>query len=71
MGRSAADEPCGGCATLERERQRQGWVNRKARGSPLAQALSRIGRTALARVFDAYGKKQGQHDLRDAARRAT
>ena len=67
LGRSAADD-VRRLRQLERELQRQGWVTRDSDGLTLSpKALRRLGRTALARVFDDLsGKKQGQHDLRDA-----
>ena len=67
LGRSAADD-VRRLRQLERELQRQGWVTRDSGGLTLSpKALRRLGRTALARVFDDLaGKKQGQHDLRDA-----
>jgi len=67
LGRSAADD-VRRLRNLERELQRQGWVTRDGEGLTLSpKALRRLGRTALARVFDDIsGKKQGQHDLRDA-----
>jgi len=67
LGRSAADD-LRRLRELERELRRQGWVTRDAEGLTLSpKALRRLGRTALARVFDDLGgKRQGQHDLRDA-----
>jgi uncharacterized protein with von Willebrand factor type A (vWA) domain len=67
LGRSAADD-LRRLRDLERELRRQGWVTRDAEGLTLSpKALRRLGRTALARVFnDLTGRKQGQHDLRDA-----
>jgi uncharacterized protein with von Willebrand factor type A (vWA) domain len=67
LGRSAADD-VRRLRDLERELQRQGWVTRDSEGLTLSpKALRRLGRTALARVFDDLsGRKQGQHDLRDA-----
>ncbi|MEU8816845.1 VWA domain-containing protein [Actinoplanes sp. NPDC048796] len=67
LGRSAADD-VRRLRELERELSRQGWVTRDAEGLTLSpKALRRLGRTALATVFDDLsGRKQGQHDLRDA-----
>ena len=67
LGRSAADD-VRRLRELERELSRQGWVTRDADGLTLSpKALRRLGHTALARVFDELsGKRQGQHDLRDA-----
>jgi uncharacterized protein with von Willebrand factor type A (vWA) domain len=67
LGRSAADD-VRRLRELERELQRQGWVTRDSEGLTLSpKALRRLGRTALAQVFaDLSGRKQGQHDLRDA-----
>ncbi|MEV4346761.1 VWA domain-containing protein [Actinoplanes sp. NPDC049596] len=67
LGRSAADD-VRRLRELERELSRQGWVTRDAEGLTLSpKALRRLGRTALAKVFDDLsGRKQGQHDLRDA-----
>ncbi len=67
LGRSAADD-VRRLRELERELSRQGWVTRDSEGLTLSpKALRRLGRTALARVFDELaGKRQGQHDLRDA-----
>ncbi|MGK5682494.1 vWA domain-containing protein [Actinoplanes sp. URMC 104] len=67
LGRSAADD-VRRLRELERELNRQGWVTRDAEGLTLSpKALRRLGRTALAQVFDDLsGRKQGQHDLRDA-----
>ncbi|MGX6606957.1 vWA domain-containing protein [Micromonosporaceae bacterium Da 78-11] len=67
LGRSAADD-VRRLRELERELQRQGWVTRDSEGLTLSpKALRRLGRTALAQVFDDLGgRKQGQHDLRDA-----
>ncbi|MBL7257914.1 vWA domain-containing protein [Paractinoplanes lichenicola] len=67
LGRGAADD-VRRLRELERELTRQGWVTRDAEGLTLSpKALRRLGRTALAQVFDDLsGRKQGQHDLRDA-----
>jgi uncharacterized protein with von Willebrand factor type A (vWA) domain len=67
LGRSAADD-VRRLRDLERELQRQGWVTRDSDGLMLSpKALRRLGRTALAQVFDDLaGKRPGQHDLRDA-----
>jgi uncharacterized protein with von Willebrand factor type A (vWA) domain len=67
LGRAAADD-VRRLRELERELRRQGWVTRDADGLTLSpKALRRLGRTALAQVFsDLSGKRQGQHDLRDA-----
>lgn len=67
LGRSAADD-VRRLRELERELSRQGWVTRDSEGLTLSpKALRRLGRTALAQVFDDLsGRKQGQHDLRDA-----
>jgi uncharacterized protein with von Willebrand factor type A (vWA) domain len=67
LGRGAADD-LRRLRDLERELRRQGWVNRDAEGLTLSpKALRRLGRTALAQVFDDLsGKRRGQHDLRDA-----
>jgi uncharacterized protein with von Willebrand factor type A (vWA) domain len=67
LGRTAADD-VRRLRELERELSRQGWVTRDAEGLTLSpKALRRLGRTALAQVFDDLsGRKQGQHDLRDA-----
>ena len=67
LGRSAADD-VRRLRDLERELQRQGWVTRDSEGLTLSpKALRRLGRTALAQVFDDMGSsKKGQHDLRDA-----
>ncbi|MBM2616242.1 hypothetical protein JIG36_11805 [Actinoplanes sp. LDG1-06] len=67
LGRGAADD-VRRLRELERELTRQGWVTRDAEGLTLSpKALRRLGRTALAQVFDELaGRKQGQHDLRDA-----
>jgi len=67
LGRSAADD-VRRLRELERELSRQGWVTRDSDGLTLSpKALRRLGRTALAQVFqDLSGRKQGQHDLRDA-----
>jgi uncharacterized protein with von Willebrand factor type A (vWA) domain len=67
LGRSAADD-LRRLRELERELSRQGWVTRDEEGLTLSpKALRRLGRTALAQVFDdLHGKRQGQHDLRDA-----
>ncbi|MBU2665613.1 hypothetical protein KOI35_19055 [Actinoplanes bogorensis] len=67
LGRGAADD-VRRLRELERELSRQGWVTRDAEGLTLSpKALRRLGRTALAQVFDDLsGRKQGQHDLRDA-----
>ncbi len=67
LGRSAADD-VRRLRDLERELRRQGWVTRDAEGLTLSpKALRRLGRTALAQVFDDLsGKRRGQHDLRDA-----
>ncbi len=67
LGRGAADD-VRRLRELERELSRQGWVTRDAEGLTLSpKALRRLGRTALAKVFDDLsGRKQGQHDLRDA-----
>src|SRR3954447_1906953 len=67
LGRSAADD-VRRLRDLERELSRQGWVERDEEGLTLSpKALRRLGRTALAQVFDELkSKRQGQHDLRDA-----
>jgi uncharacterized protein with von Willebrand factor type A (vWA) domain len=67
LGRSAADD-VRRLRDLERELTRQGWVERDEEGLTLSpKALRRLGRTALAQVFDELkSKRQGQHDLRDA-----
>ncbi|GAA0569111.1 VWA domain-containing protein [Paractinoplanes ferrugineus] len=67
LGRGSADD-VRRLRDLERELARQGWVQRDAEGLTLSpKALRRLGRTALAQVFDQLkGKRQGQHDLRDA-----
>ncbi|WP_433383397.1 vWA domain-containing protein [Actinoplanes sp. CA-142083] len=67
LGRSAADD-VRRLRELERELTRQGWVERDEEGLTLSpKALRRLGRTALAQVFDELkSKRQGQHDLRDA-----
>ncbi|MCO8269540.1 VWA domain-containing protein [Actinoplanes sp. TRM 88003] len=67
LGRGAADD-VRRLRELERELSRQGWVTRDSEGLTLSpKALRRLGRTALAQVFDDLsGRKQGQHDLRDA-----
>jgi uncharacterized protein with von Willebrand factor type A (vWA) domain len=67
LGRGAADD-VRRLRELERELTRQGWVTRDSEGLTLSpKALRRLGRTALAKVFDELaGKRQGQHDLRDA-----
>jgi uncharacterized protein with von Willebrand factor type A (vWA) domain len=67
LGRGAADD-VRRLRELERELARQGWVTRDSEGLTLSpKALRRLGRTALAKVFDELsGKRQGQHDLRDA-----
>ena len=67
LGRGAADD-VRRLRDLERELSRQGWVTRDEEGLTLSpKALRRLGRTALARVFDELkSKRQGQHDLRDA-----
>ncbi|GAA2611291.1 vWA domain-containing protein [Paractinoplanes durhamensis] len=67
LGRGAADD-VRRLRDLERELSRQGWVTRDSEGLTLSpKALRRLGRTALAKVFDELsGKRQGQHDLRDA-----
>jgi uncharacterized protein with von Willebrand factor type A (vWA) domain len=67
LGRGSADD-VRRLRDLERELSRQGWVTRDAEGLTLSpKALRRLGRTALAQVFDELkGKRQGQHDLRDA-----
>jgi uncharacterized protein with von Willebrand factor type A (vWA) domain len=67
LGRGAADD-VRRLRELERELTRQGWVTRDSEGLTLSpKALRRLGRTALAQVFDELkGKRQGQHDLRDA-----
>jgi uncharacterized protein with von Willebrand factor type A (vWA) domain len=67
LGRSAADD-VRRLRELERELRRQGWVTRDADGLTLSpKALRRLGRTALAKVFSELdGKRQGEHDLRDA-----
>jgi uncharacterized protein with von Willebrand factor type A (vWA) domain len=67
LGRGAADD-VRRLRELERELSRQGWIGRDAEGLTLSpKALRRLGRTALAQVFDELkGKRQGQHDLRDA-----
>jgi len=67
LGRSAADD-VRRLRDLERELARQGWVTRDEEGLTLSpKALRRLGRTALAQVFDELkSKRQGQHDLRDA-----
>ncbi|MEU4221755.1 hypothetical protein [Actinoplanes sp. NPDC026623] len=67
LGRAAADD-VRRLRELERELRRQGWVTRDAGGLTLSpKALRRLGRTALARVFeDLSGRKGGEHDLRDA-----
>ncbi|MFF5296624.1 VWA domain-containing protein [Paractinoplanes globisporus] len=67
LGRSAADD-VRRLRDLERELTRQGWVTRDEEGLTLSpKALRRLGRTALAQVFDELkSKRQGQHDLRDA-----
>jgi uncharacterized protein with von Willebrand factor type A (vWA) domain len=67
LGRSAADD-VRRLRGLERELTRQGWVERDEEGLTLSpKALRRLGRTALAQVFDELkSKRQGQHDLRDA-----
>ncbi|NMO53625.1 hypothetical protein HH310_20865 [Actinoplanes sp. TBRC 11911] len=67
LGRSAGDD-VRRLRDLERELRRQGWVTRDAEGLTLSpKALRRLGRTALAKVFDDLSaKRQGQHDLRDA-----
>ncbi|MCA2214901.1 vWA domain-containing protein [Jidongwangia harbinensis] len=69
LGRSAADD-VRRLRELERELRRQGWVTRDADGLTLSpKALRRLGRTALAQVFsELSGRRQGQHDLRDAGR---
>ncbi|MEV4640217.1 hypothetical protein AB0J80_23005 [Actinoplanes sp. NPDC049548] len=67
LGRGAADD-VRRLRELERELRRQGWVTRDDEGLTLSpKALRRLGRTALARVFDDLnGKRRGEHDLRDA-----
>ena len=67
LGRGAADD-LRRLRELERELARQGWVTRDEDGLTLSpKALRRLGRTALAQVFDdLHGKRQGQHDLRYA-----
>ncbi|WP_433292174.1 vWA domain-containing protein [Actinoplanes sp. CA-030573] len=67
LGRGAADD-VRRLRELERELTRQGWVTRDSEGLTLSpKALRRLGRTALAQVFDELkSKRQGQHDLRDA-----
>ncbi|MEU4236986.1 VWA domain-containing protein [Actinoplanes sp. NPDC026619] len=67
LGRGAADD-VRRLRDLERELSRQGWLSRDTEGLTLSpKALRRLGRTALAQVFDELsGKRQGQHDLRDA-----
>ncbi|MFI7588636.1 hypothetical protein ACIB24_16315 [Spongisporangium articulatum] len=53
---------------LERELERQGWVNRERGGLELApKALRRLGQTALKQVFAHLSSgRKGQHDVRDA-----
>ncbi|OJF11301.1 vWA domain-containing protein, partial [Couchioplanes caeruleus] len=67
LGRDAADD-VRRLRELERELRRQGWVTRDEQGLTLSpKALRRLGRTALARVFDDLGgRRRGEHDLRDA-----
>ncbi|GGQ60732.1 VWA domain-containing protein [Couchioplanes azureus] len=67
LGRDAADD-LRRLRELERELRRQGWVTRDDAGLTLSpKALRRLGRTALARVFDDLaGRRRGEHDLRDA-----
>ena len=67
LGRSAGDD-VRRLRDLERELRRQGWVTRDSEGLTLSpKALRRLGRTALAKVFDEMSsKRQGQHDLHDA-----
>jgi uncharacterized protein with von Willebrand factor type A (vWA) domain len=67
LGRSAADD-VRRLRDLEQELRRQGWVNRDSEGLTLSpKALRRLGRTALAKVFDDLSaKRKGQHDLHDA-----
>jgi uncharacterized protein with von Willebrand factor type A (vWA) domain len=67
LGRSAADD-VRRLQELERELRRQGWVTRSDEGLTLSpKAVRRLGGTALRTVFnDLGGRRQGQHDLRDA-----
>jgi len=67
LGRSAADD-VRRLQELERELRRQGWVSRDADGLTLSpKALRRLGGTALRTVFaELGGRRQGQHDLREA-----
>jgi uncharacterized protein with von Willebrand factor type A (vWA) domain len=67
LGRGAADE-VRRLQDLERELRRQGWVTRDSEGLTLSpKALRRLGGTALRTVFaELGGRRQGQHDLRDA-----
>ncbi|HEY2795765.1 MAG TPA: hypothetical protein VGJ28_25610, partial [Micromonosporaceae bacterium] len=67
LGRSAADD-VHRLRELERELRRQGWLTRTEDGLTLSpKAVRRLGGTALRHVFnDLGGRRQGQHDLRDA-----
>jgi uncharacterized protein with von Willebrand factor type A (vWA) domain len=67
LGRDAADD-VRRLQELERELRRQGWVTRTAEGLALSpKALRRLGGTALRAVFNELsGRRQGQHDLREA-----
>jgi uncharacterized protein with von Willebrand factor type A (vWA) domain len=67
LGRAAADD-VRRLRELERELRRQGWLTRGTDGLQLSpKALRRLGGTALRQIFATLtGRRQGQHDLRDA-----
>lgn len=67
LGRDAADD-VRRLQELERELRKQGWVTRTPEGLTLSpKALRRLGGSALRAVFsDLSGRRQGQHDLREA-----
>src|SRR4051794_27845899 len=67
LGRGAADD-VRRLRELERELRRQGWLQRGTDGLRLSpKALRRLGGTALRHIFATLdGRRQGQHDLRDA-----
>lgn len=67
LGRDAADD-VRRLQELERELRKQGWVTRTPDGLTLSpKALRRLGGSALRAVFaDLGGRRQGQHDLREA-----
>ncbi|GAA0807549.1 vWA domain-containing protein [Spirilliplanes yamanashiensis] len=67
LGRGAADD-LRRLRELERELRRQGWLQRGSDGLRLSpKALRRLGGTALRQIFASLdGRRQGQHELRDA-----